>query len=486
MKKHTKVHYFQKKSIFVAISLALFSSANALTFSDPEVLSKRGEPLDAKIQILHATSQELDGLTALLGTSTLYRMYNAEVPYISGSPINLNVKVVNENEKQHIRITSLHALENERIDLVLQLKWATGKLIKGFGLAIAPQSKERPVEIAQASSQEKNSIAISTVKPSGEVSSALSASLDAIVNTGDGNDSFSAFSRHPVINITTPQDVPKDSLAETTPAHSIIKSRDADKLFVSISANEKTPTEHLPKNSDNSKVPDLFTASVGLTAGNFPLNSENKTITTTPGDTATKIANKYAPTNATLNQMLIALWKNNQSAFVNGDINRLKSNVKIAIPSSEEITLISLQEATREIGILYQNHQSQSQIESEKAAVELMNMITKAAVPEMNALSSNQTSTNNQNSIVHSDNAEVNLMDKMIKAALPEEKIEDSTNTSIDSITTAAPKKPQHPATLSNPNVVSNPYIEKIIIISAALLAALAGLSFLSRRKNNF
>jgi FimV-like protein len=485
MKKHTQVHYFQKKSIFVAISLALFSSANALTFSDPEVLSKRGEPLDAKIQILNATSQELDGLTALLGTSTLYRMYSIEVPHTSGAPLNINVKVVNENEKHHIRITSPQTVENEHIDLILQLKWATGKLIKGFGLAIAPQSTKRPVEIAQAKSQEKNSAVVSTAKPNDEVSLALSTSLDAIVNTGDGNDSFSAFSSHPDINLTTGQEVPKDGLAETTPAHAIIKSRDMDKLFLAIAENEKIPTVHLPTNSDNSKVPDLSNASVAPIAGNFQLNSENATITTTLGDTATKIAKKYVSTNRTLNQMLIALWKNNQSAFVNGDINRLKSNVKIAIPSPEQITLISLQEATREIEILYQNHQGQSQIESEKAAVELMYMITKAAVPEVNSSLPTHTSTKNQSSTAHSDNAEVNLMNKIVKTALPEAKIEDSTNTSIDSITTAAPKKPQDQAILSSSNSVNNSYIEKIIIISAALLAALAGLSYLSRRKNN-
>ena len=59
------------------------------------------------------------------------------------------------------------------------------------------------------------------------------------------------------------------------------------------------------------------------------------------GDTAGKIAAQVKPASVSLDQMLAALLRSNPAAFINGNINRLKSGTVLEIPSAEEASDIS-------------------------------------------------------------------------------------------------------------------------------------------------
>ena len=63
------------------------------------------------------------------------------------------------------------------------------------------------------------------------------------------------------------------------------------------------------------------------------------------GDTAGKLAAANKPASISLDQMLVALLRANPDAFVNGNVNRLKSGAVLEIPSSEQAGSIPAGEA---------------------------------------------------------------------------------------------------------------------------------------------
>lgn len=67
------------------------------------------------------------------------------------------------------------------------------------------------------------------------------------------------------------------------------------------------------------------------------------------GETLTRIAKQVTPEGVDLNQMLVALYQENQNAFFGKNINLLKIGAILRIPDQNEISTISRVEASREI-----------------------------------------------------------------------------------------------------------------------------------------
>src|SRR5215470_5133475 len=65
------------------------------------------------------------------------------------------------------------------------------------------------------------------------------------------------------------------------------------------------------------------------------------------GDTLSKIANENLPSTATLDQMLVALFRNNAEAFDGKNMNRLRTGAIITIPSVDEVGTTAAPEATK-------------------------------------------------------------------------------------------------------------------------------------------
>jgi len=73
--------------------------------------------------------------------------------------------------------------------------------------------------------------------------------------------------------------------------------------------------------------------------------------TTKSGDTLNKIAREMQVEGVSLDQMLVALYRANKDAFAGDNMNRLKVGQIIKAPSSEELTMVSRQEAAQEIKV---------------------------------------------------------------------------------------------------------------------------------------
>ncbi|MFZ2627606.1 MAG: FimV/HubP family polar landmark protein [Rugosibacter sp.] len=78
-------------------------------------------------------------------------------------------------------------------------------------------------------------------------------------------------------------------------------------------------------------------------------DAARKSYTVVAGDTLGKIATRNLPTGVSLDQMLVALFRNNQQAFSGSNMNRLRAGKILMIPDSEAVNSIAANEARKEV-----------------------------------------------------------------------------------------------------------------------------------------
>jgi pilus assembly protein FimV len=69
------------------------------------------------------------------------------------------------------------------------------------------------------------------------------------------------------------------------------------------------------------------------------------------GDTLSKIAGELKPDSVSLEQMLVALYRENRAAFINNNMNLLKSGQILRIPSAAEVEKITKVDAQKEVKV---------------------------------------------------------------------------------------------------------------------------------------
>lgn len=67
------------------------------------------------------------------------------------------------------------------------------------------------------------------------------------------------------------------------------------------------------------------------------------------GDTLGKIAQQVKSADVSLEQMLVALYRENQSAFINNNMNLLRAGQILKVPSAEEVQKVAAKEANQEV-----------------------------------------------------------------------------------------------------------------------------------------
>lgn len=75
----------------------------------------------------------------------------------------------------------------------------------------------------------------------------------------------------------------------------------------------------------------------------------DKQVAVRPGDTAGRIAQVYKPEGVSLDQMLLAMLRNNPNAFVGSNINRMKAGVVLDMPTESAASEVAPAEASRQI-----------------------------------------------------------------------------------------------------------------------------------------
>jgi len=275
----------------VAVAALAFGAIDswAVGLGRLSVQSNLGETLRAEIDITSLTPEEAANLKVHVASPDAYRA--AGVDYNVVLPSTQAALLRRADGRPYLRLTSDKVVQEPFVDVILELSWASGRLVREYTLLFDPPS-ERASNGAQ------------TPAP---------APVTAPV-----------FSTPAPMAPATPAAPP----APPAPATSVVPA----------SASREVAAPQKPVTKERVAKPAAEAASAASA-------SASDTYVVRSGDTLTGIASRKRSSGVSLDQMLVALYRGNPQAFVGENINRLKSGVVLGVPSAETAAAIDRNEA---------------------------------------------------------------------------------------------------------------------------------------------
>jgi len=107
------------------------------------------------------------------------------------------------------------------------------------------------------------------------------------------------------------------------------------------SSASATPPAFVPPAASSSSRAQTARAARTVPAPRPQASGDGKQVTVRAGDTAGKIAADNKPASISLDQMLVAMLRANPDAFIQGNINRLKSGAVLDLPTAEQASAVT-------------------------------------------------------------------------------------------------------------------------------------------------
>jgi pilus assembly protein FimV len=244
--------------IAAALLLAATLGAHAAGLGKLTVLSPLGQPLNAEIEIVSLQSGEEDGLTARLASPEAFRQ--AGVEYNSALS-SVRFAVQRKDGRPILRLTTTQPVNEPFLDLLVELQWSTGRLVRAYSFLLDPPEYKGPAIAAAPSAP-------------------------------------------------APQQKPAEAPAPSAPAV------------------QERPLEPAP-----SAAAPAAPAAPGTT---YEVKK---------GDTLARIAREHLAPGVSLNQMLVAIYRANEDAFIRNNVNLVRAGRILNIPAEDTSTGVDAEEA---------------------------------------------------------------------------------------------------------------------------------------------
>ncbi|MBZ2208565.1 FimV/HubP family polar landmark protein [Massilia soli] len=148
-----KIVSFAMKALAGAVASAvlLSSSAYAAGLGKLTVLSSLGQPLRAEIELTSVSAEESSGLVAKLASPDAFRLANIE---FNPALLSLRFAIEQRAGRQIVRITSSQPLNEPFVDMLLELSWDSGRLVREYTFLLDPAELRttQPAQVAAPSS----------------------------------------------------------------------------------------------------------------------------------------------------------------------------------------------------------------------------------------------------------------------------------------------------------------------------------------------
>ncbi|MDN3921757.1 FimV/HubP family polar landmark protein [Roseateles violae] len=276
-----------------ALTLGMLGSNSwALGLGRLSVQSALGETLKAEIDVTSLSPEEAGTLKVRVAPPEAYRASGVEYnAVLMGTQVN----VVRNNGRTVLRVSSDRAVQEPFVDVILELSWASGRLVREYTLLFDPPSNPKPVAAPPAIA------AAPVIAPAAPETAPVQAPPPAVAAALPPS--------RPAV--AAPPARPKPEVRAEAPA------------AVPPAAPAPRPA------SVQAPMP-----STG--ASEYPVR---------PGDTLSRIAAKTQPAGISLDQMLVGLFRSNPDAFVDSNMNRLKAGSVLQVPASDALASVSTGEA---------------------------------------------------------------------------------------------------------------------------------------------
>ena len=266
------------------------SVAHAAGLGKLTVTSGLGQILNAEIDLVSLQPGELDSLQARVASPEQFR--DARIEYAPALRLLRFTVEKRVNGQPYLKVTSVAPINEPFVDLLIDVSWPAGRIQREYPILLDPpgytQGKVAPPTVAAsppAASRESQTPPASAPAASSQTPASAEPSASSAAAP------------------TAPGAAPSASAELTTPPG--------------------TPKE---------------TPASGDTYG--PIQK---------GETLNKIATEVKPANVSLEQMLVALYRENQAAFIGNNMNRMKTGQILKVPSADDVAKIEQKDARQEI-----------------------------------------------------------------------------------------------------------------------------------------
>jgi pilus assembly protein FimV len=246
-----------------------------------------GEPLKAQIDLLSVTPDELSSLTAVIASEEAYAVQG--IPRL-GVHSSIKVELAkNPDGSPVLRLRSLQPIDDPYLDMLIQVDWASGRLLREYTILLDPPGYKQTVNEEPVTKSAIN-------KPY----TAAGTNVSTEANAG----------------------------MYEVPQRLVDKSKSKKK----VSAPSSDTSQNAQKET---------TAAV----------NDSSELTTQRGDTLSSIAKEVSTEGVSLDQVMLGLFEANKNAFAGGNMNRLKVGQIIRVPSKEELAAVDSRQAKNEIKV---------------------------------------------------------------------------------------------------------------------------------------
>ncbi len=143
---------FKKRRLAVALSACMMVTSgvvHALGMGEIEVSTALNEPLDAKIKLFSATSDELKSLNVSLASRDAFERVGIDrLPILRGLEFEL---VSSGAGAPYIKVISSKAIKEPFLDFILTINWSSGQMMREYTLLLDPPVFEKEPQTGRIS-----------------------------------------------------------------------------------------------------------------------------------------------------------------------------------------------------------------------------------------------------------------------------------------------------------------------------------------------
>lgn len=301
--------YLAARSVLAAAALAALSTAPldalALGVGRLNVQSALGEGMRAEIDLTSLSAEEAATLAVRIASPEAYRAagvdYNA---VLAGTQATLGRRA---DGRPYLRVSSDRAVQEPFIEVILELTWSSGRLVREFTLLFDPPGSRQAPPVQAAA-------------PVAPVISA--APLPAPTPAPAPAPAPVAAAR------PAPQPAPAPALKPAAPPPAV------------VAAPAPVRPVAPPRPPATAPAPTPAAPPVAAAPG-------GKRYQVRPGDTLYRVANRNQAQGVSLDQMLVGLYRANPDAFIEHNVNRLRAGAVMSVPAADEVRDLSSADAKR-------------------------------------------------------------------------------------------------------------------------------------------
>ena len=286
-------------NVLAAAALVLLSTgASALGLGRVNVQSVLGESLRAEIEVTSLNAEEASSLRVSLASPEAFKASGVEYnSVLSGATITLQRRA---DGRPVLVLTSDKVVQEPFVDVIVDFAWSTGHLTRSYTLLIDPPGRN------------------TAAQPGTTATAPVFASPPPA----------------PRAAAPAPAPAPQVALAPPPAPAQAPSPAPVGRASKPAPAPKATPA---PK-----PAPAAVEKAAPAPAGN---GGGESSVKVNPGDTLTSLAAANKPSGVSLDQMLVSLYRNNPSAFIDDNMNRMKSGVTLQVPGADTAKQLSTEEA---------------------------------------------------------------------------------------------------------------------------------------------